>query len=156
MKSPSPRVARKARHRILILDDHPIMRQGLAQLLAHEPDLQVCGEANEAREALDKIHKCMPDLLLADISLPDRSGLELIKDLQLQCPELKILVLSMHDESLYAERALRAGAKGYIMKRESTKNVIDATRRILEGKLYISNAVAEAITLRSIKGRMAT
>jgi DNA-binding NarL/FixJ family response regulator len=142
MKPTPAKAVRKARHRILILDDHPIMRQGLAQLLAHEPDLQVCGEANEAREALANIPKTLPDLLLADLSLPDRSGLELIKDLQLQFPELKVLVLSMHDESLYAERVLRAGGRGYVMKQEGGRKLLEAIRKVLDGQIYVSEKIA--------------
>jgi DNA-binding NarL/FixJ family response regulator len=145
MKPTPAKAVRKARHRILILDDHPIMRQGLAQLLAHEPDLQVCGEANEAREALANIPKTLPDLLLADLSLPDRSGLELIKDLQLQFPELKVLVLSMHDESLYAERVLRAGGRGYVMKQEGGRKLLEAIRKVLDGQIYVSEKIAGKI-----------
>ena len=145
MKPAPAKAARKARHRILILDDHPIMRQGLAQLLAHEPDLQVCGEANEAREAIASIPKTLPDLLLADLSLPDRSGLELIKDLQLQFPELKVLVLSMHDESLYAERVLRAGGRGYVMKQEGGRKLLEAIRKVLDGHIYVSEKIAGKI-----------
>lgn len=145
MKPAPAKAVRKARHRILILDDHPIMRQGLAQLLAHEPDLQVCGEANEAREALANIPKTLPDLLLADLSLPDRSGLELIKDLQLQFPDLKVLVLSMHDESLYAERVLRAGGRGYVMKQEGGRKLLEAIRKVLDGHIYVSEKIAGKI-----------
>lgn len=145
MKPAPSKAVRKARSRILILDDHPIMRQGLVQLLAHEPDLQVCGEANEAREALAVIPKTLPDLLLADLSLPDRSGLELIKDLQLQFPELKVLVLSMHDESLYAERVLRAGGRGYVMKQEGGRKLLEAIRKVLDGQIYVSEKIAGKI-----------
>ena len=129
----------------MILDDHPIMRQGLAQLLAQEPDLQVCGEAHDAREALERIAKSPPDLLLADISLPDRNGLELIKDLQLQHPDLKVLVLSMHDESLYADRVLRAGGRGYIMKQEGGRKLVQAIHKVLDGQIYVSDKIAEKI-----------
>lgn len=145
MKTVAPKVTRKARHRIFLLDDHPIMRQGLVQLLANEADLQVCGEANEAREALESIPRTLPDLLLADLSLPDRSGLELIKDLQAQYPELKVLVLSMHDESLYAERVLRAGGRGYVMKQEGGRKLLDAIRKVLDGQIYVSERIAGKI-----------
>ena len=137
--------AKKTKHRILILDDHPIMRQGLSQLLRSEEDLQVCGEAHDAREAMGLIDKSPPDLLLADISLPDRSGLEVIKDLQLQHPEVKVLVLSMHDETLYAERVLRAGGRGYIMKQEGGKKLMDAIRKVLMGQVYVSDRIAGKI-----------
>ena len=152
MKPAPHRPSRKARHRILILDDHPIMRQGLAQLLAHEPDLQVCGEANEAREALESIPKTLPDLLLADLSLPGRSGLELIKDLQLHYPNLKVLVLSMHDESLYAERVLRAGGRGYVMKQEGGRKLLEAIRKVLDGHISVSEKIAGKI-LEIFSGR---
>jgi DNA-binding NarL/FixJ family response regulator len=147
MKQPPPSrtAARKAGHRILILDDHPIMREGLAQLLAREPDLHVCGEAHDARSALERIARSVPDLLLADLSLPDRNGLELIKDLHLQYPDLRILVLSMHDELLYAERVLRAGGRGYIMKQEGGRKLLQAIRRVLEGHIYVSDRIAERI-----------
>lgn len=145
MKPSSPKPSRKAKSRILILDDHPIMRQGLAQLLGQEPDLQVCAEANEAKEALDKIARTAPDLLLADLSLPGRSGLELIKDLQLQYPDLKVLVLSMHDESLYAERVLRAGGRGYVMKQEGGKKLLEAIRKVLDGQIYVSEKISSKI-----------
>ncbi len=145
MKTPQQRTARKARSRIMILDDHPIMRQGLAQLLAHEPDLQVCCEAHDAREALERIAKSAPDLLLADLSLPDRNGLELIKDLLVQHPDLKVLVLSMHDETLYADRVLRAGGRGYIMKQEGGRKLLQAIRKVLDGQVYVSDKIAEKI-----------
>ncbi|MGH7977619.1 MAG: response regulator, partial [Limisphaerales bacterium] len=108
----------KNQKRILIVDDHPMMRQGLAQLVGAESDLTICGEAEDAERALDAINTLKPDLVLADISLPGKNGLELIKDFQAIQPGLPVLVISMHDESLYAERVLRAGGRGYIMKQE--------------------------------------
>ncbi|MBI1840960.1 MAG: response regulator transcription factor [Verrucomicrobia bacterium] len=145
MKPASAKPSRKAKCRILILDDHPIMREGLAQLLSREVDLQVCAEAHDAREALEKIPKHMPDLLLADLSLPGRSGLDLIKDLHILHPDVKVLVLSMHDESLYAERVLRAGGRGYIMKQEGGKKLLEAIRKVLEGQIYVSEKMAGRI-----------
>lgn len=145
MKTITPKPVRKAKARILILDDHPIMREGLAQLLAREPDLQVCAEAHDAREALDKIARHAPDLLLADLSLPGRSGLDLIKDLHVQHPDVKVLVLSMHDESLYAERVLRAGGRGYIMKQEGGKKLLAAIRKVLDGQISVSERMAGRI-----------
>ena len=130
---------------IFIVDDHPMMREGLAQLIAHEPDLAVCGEAGTSREALDLIGKLKPDLLLADISLPDKSGLELIKDLQALHPKLPVLAISMHDESLHAERVLRAGGRGYIMKQEGGNKMMQAIRQVLSGKIYVSEKMSARI-----------
>src|SRR6185369_4322375 len=123
-KRPPP--SAKPRKQILIVDDHPIMRQGLAQLINHERDLIACCEAENARQAIDAIAKTKPDLVLADISLPDKNGLELIKDIQAIYPGLPVLVLSMHDESLYAERVLRAGGRGFVMKQEGGKKLMEA------------------------------
>jgi DNA-binding NarL/FixJ family response regulator len=127
---------------ILLIDDHPIVRQGLAQLINQEPDLHVASEAASAREALEVLEKEVPDIAIVDISLDDRSGIELIKDLRARDPNLPVLVLSMHDEALYAERALRAGAKGYIMKQEATEKVMTAIRKALEGQIYVSERMA--------------
>ena len=135
----------KARKRVLIVDDHPMMRQGLAQLINSEPDLVVCHEADTARQAFDAVSLDEPDLALVDISLPDRSGLELIKDIHAAHPELPVLVVSMHDESLYAERVLRAGGRGYIMKQEGGKKLMDAIRQVLAGRIYVSDKMSERI-----------
>ena len=124
--------------RILIVDDHPMMRQGLAQLIGAEPDLAACGEAENAERALDMIGVLKPDIVLADISLSGKNGLELIKCFQAIQPNLPILVISMHDESLYAERVLRAGGRGYIMKQEGGKKLMLAIRQVLDGKIYVS------------------
>ncbi len=138
--------------RILIVDDHPMMRQGLAQLIGAEPDLVVCGEAEDAGGALDAIGALNPDLVLADISLPGKNGLELIKDFQAMQPGLPVLVISMHDESLYAERVLRAGGRGYIMKQEGGKKLMQAIRQVLEGKIYVSDKMSAEI-LETFSGR---
>jgi DNA-binding NarL/FixJ family response regulator len=135
----------KAKQRILIVDDHPMMRQGLAQLINHEADLLACGEANTVAEALKRINAAKPDLVLADISLPDRNGLELIKDVQALHPGLPVLVVSMHDESLYAERVLRAGGRGYIMKQEGGKMLMRAMRQVLSGRVYVSEKMSAKI-----------
>jgi DNA-binding NarL/FixJ family response regulator len=135
----------KASNRILIVDDHPMMRQGLAQLINHEPDLTTCGEADSAAQALKRISADKPDLVLADISLPGRNGLELIKDVQTLHPGLPVLVVSMHEESLYAERVLRAGGRGYIMKQEGGKRLMRAIRQVLSGQVYVSEAMAAKI-----------
>ncbi len=138
--------------RILIIDDHPMMRQGLAQLIGAEADLTVCGESENAGQALDAIRAVEPDLVLADISLPDKSGLELIKDFQSVRPGLPVLVISMHDESLYAERVLRAGGRGYIMKQEGGKKLMEAIRQVLDGQIYVSEKMSARI-LEIFSGR---
>ncbi|MHC4912589.1 MAG: response regulator [Planctomycetota bacterium] len=130
------------RTRIIIVDDHPIIRKGLSELINHEDDLVVCCQAEDAHEAMELINTSEPDIAVVDISLKETSGIELIKDLRTQCPNLPVLALSMHDESLYAERALRAGAKGYIMKAEATEKVITAIRKVLTGELYVSDRMA--------------
>src|SRR5437867_5309714 len=117
---------RPARKKILVVDDHPILREGLLQLINREPDLMACGEAENAHQALDAINQLEPDLVLVDITMPGKGGLELVKDLRAMHPEIPVLVLSMHDESLYAERVLRAGARGYIMKRERPEKLLEA------------------------------
>jgi DNA-binding NarL/FixJ family response regulator len=126
---------------ILLVDDHPIVRQGLAQLIDHAPDLAVCASLEDAGEAMEYVRKSRPDLVIADLSLKDRNGLDLVKELKAFDSTLPVLVLSMHDESLHAERALRAGAQGYIMKEEATQNVLDAIRKVLDGEIYVSNRV---------------
>ena len=125
-----------------MVDDHPIVRQGLALLIDQEPDLEVCGEAEEARVGARGDRAARPDVLLLDISLPGPDGIELLKTIRATDPALPVLVLSMHDESVYAERALRAGANGYIMKQEATENVLVALRRILRREVYVSDRVA--------------
>lgn len=144
--------SKTARQRILIVDDHPMMREGLAQLINHEPDLEVCGQAEKAGEAIECVTKLKPDIVLADISLPDRNGLELIKDLQSMRPGLPILVISMHDEALYAERVLRAGARGYVMKQEGGKRLMEAIREVLAGRISVSNKMSASL-LELFSGR---
>jgi DNA-binding NarL/FixJ family response regulator len=144
----------QGKKRILIVDDHPMMRQGLAQLIGAEPDLIICGEAENAEHALDSIGTLKPDLVLADISLPGKNGLELIKDFQALQPGLPVLVISMHDESLYAGRVLRAGGRGYIMKQAGGKNLMLAIRQVLDGKIYVSEKMSAEI-LETFSGRRA-
>ena len=139
--------------RVFIVDEYPLVREWLTDLVNQEPDLTVCGEAGTAAEALQAVVVSKPDLAIVDFSLKDSPGIELIKDLKRSCPRLVVLVLSMHDESLYAARALRAGASGYIMKRELSSKVIEAIGRVLGGKFYMSEAVAEAITARFVEGK---
>jgi DNA-binding NarL/FixJ family response regulator len=131
--------------RLLLVDDHPMMRRGLAALIDVEPDLTVCAEAENAREAMIAIPINKPDVVLADLTLPDKSGLELIKDILALYPDLRILVVSMHDESIYAERALRAGARGYIMKQEGGKKMLDAIRQVIAGRIYVSERMSARI-----------
>ena len=133
------------RKRILVVDDHPIVREGLIGSINRQPDLMVCGEVENVDQAMDALAKFKPDLVLADISMPGRTGLELVKDIGTQFPELPVLVLSMHDESLYAERMLRAGARGYIMKHERPEKLIQAIRQVLSGKTYVSEKIAMRI-----------
>ncbi len=141
-----------AQTRILIVDDHPMMRQGLAQLVNNEPDLAVCCEVENAHQALAAIDKDPPELVLADITLPDKSGIELIKDIQAIHSGLAVLVISMHDESLYAERVLRAGGRGYIMKQEGGKKLMEAIRQVLSGQIYVSEKMSARI-LETFSGR---
>jgi DNA-binding NarL/FixJ family response regulator len=136
---------KSAKKKILIVDDHPMMRQGLAQLIQNEPDLSVCAEAGDVREALEQIKSGLPDLVLADITLPGRDGLELIKDIAALHPGLAVLVISMHDESLYAERVLRAGGRGYVMKQEGGKKIMLAVRQVLSGKIFVSEKMSARI-----------
>src|SRR5439155_7492971 len=131
--------------RIFIVDDHPIFREGLSNLIRRQADLSVCGEADDAVRALTAIEKAKPDLTLMDIDLPGRNGLEVIKDLQAACPDAVVLVISMHDETLYAERVLRAGARGYIMKQEGPGKMLQAIRQVLDGQIYLSGKMAGRI-----------
>ena len=140
------------RSRVLVIDDHPIVRQGLAQMIDREPDLMVCGDAEEAKTALQAIAILKPDIVVIDISLNGPSGLEILKTIRQNDPTLRVLILSMHDEMVYAERALRAGANGYIMKQEATEMVLAALRRILEGEVYVSNRVASRMLKQLVGG----
>lgn len=141
----------RTKHRVLVVDDHPIVRQGLALMINQEPDLEVCGEAEEANTALAVLADTRPDVVLLDISLPGPDGIEVLKTIRLTDPSLPVLMLSMHDETVYAERALRAGANGYIMKQEATENVLVALRRVLRSEVYVSDRVASSM-LRQLAG----
>jgi DNA-binding NarL/FixJ family response regulator len=143
----TPRKLRPAcgRREIFIVDDHPITRRGLIQLINHEPDLRVCGEAAGAQAALDQLARLEPALVLADITMPGKSGLDFIKDLLALRPGLPVLVVSMHDESIYAERVLRAGGRGYIMKSEGGEKLLEAIRRVLDGQVYVSQDISADI-----------
>lgn len=138
------------KRRVFIVDDHPIVRQGLAQLIDNEPDLTVCGQGEEAYQSLRTIKQLKPDVALVDISLKDSDGIELLKELRAQEPELPVMILSMHDESLYAERALRAGARGYVMKQEAPQVLLSAVRRVLNGEVYVSDRMSATLLQRMV------
>ncbi len=131
--------------KILIVDDHPMMREGLGQLIARESDLEVCGEAEDAAQGIAAVRATNPHLVLVDITLADRNGLELIKDIKSLAPETLILVISMHDEVLYAERVLRAGGSGYVMKQEGGKKIMQAIRKVLQGQIHVSEKISAKI-----------
>src|SRR5579859_4127412 len=137
---------------VFVVDDHPIVRQGLALLINREDDLAVCGEAQDAHAAMQAIAGARPDILIVDISLNGPDGLDLLKDVRMRYPEMPVLILSMHDESVYAERALRAGAQGYIMKQEATEKVLVAVRRILTREIYISDRVGNSMLRHYVRG----
>jgi DNA-binding NarL/FixJ family response regulator len=141
------------KRRVFLVDDHPLVREWLTNLINQQPGLAVCGEAESGPQAMQAITELKPDVAIVDISLKDSSGIELIKDIKQVTPNVAVLVLSMHEESHYAERALRAGASGYIMKRESTGKVISAIRQVLEGKLYMSESLAAAMAAQFVGGR---
>jgi DNA-binding NarL/FixJ family response regulator len=143
------RVVRAAR--VIIVDDHPVVRLGIRQMLASEPSLSVCGEADSVEAALEVCAASNADLAIVDLSLGKVSGLELIKELHARHPDVAILVLSMHDESLFAQRALRAGARGYLQKHEAIEGLVDAIHHVLSGKVYVSDTVAQQV-LASLRG----
>ena len=146
-RKPSPPKAAMQK-RILIVDDHPMMREGLRGVINREPDMMVCGEAENAQQAMNDVQKLAPDLALVDITLPGKSGLELVKDLKAMYPHVVILAISMHDESLYAERMLRAGASGYITKQQPPGELIRAIRQVLDKRVYVSKEVSESLLRR--------
>ena len=149
--SPSKTVARKSR--IFVVDDHPLVREGLTNLINGQDDLIVCGEAKNSAQAIDRIIKTQPDVALIDISLENESGLELVKQLARQFPQVALIVLSMHDEGLYAERALRAGARGYVMKHQTSTSVLASIRRVLAGEIYVSERIVNKMALRLAPSR---
>jgi DNA-binding NarL/FixJ family response regulator len=137
--------------RVFIVDDHPLVREGLTALFAGQPDLEVCGEADDLAPALDLVKAKKPDVVVVDVSLKSGSGIDLIKQLKARDADCKILVSSMYDESLYAERALRAGAMGYINKQEMPQKVLDAVRQVLDGKMYLSPAMTDRMLHRAVR-----
>ena len=144
--SSSKTIARK--NRVFIVDDHPLVREGLTNLINGQDDLIICGEAKNSAQALDGIMKADPDVALIDISLENESGLELVKQLGSRFPQVALIVLSMHDETLFAERVLRAGARGYVMKHETSKSVLASIRRVLGGGVYVSEMIVNRIARR--------
>jgi DNA-binding NarL/FixJ family response regulator len=154
--APASTPAAPARRRLLVVDDHPFMRAGLAQLINQQPDLQVIAEAGNPAEAIRELARGKPDLVITDLTMPGRSGLEFIKDLRAVEPRIPVLVVSMHDEAIYAERVLRAGGRGYIMKEAGGENLLAAIRQILRGEVYVSPRMAmrmmEAFTQRTPRG----
>jgi DNA-binding NarL/FixJ family response regulator len=147
--------AKKNKYRILLVDDHPIVRQGLAELIDHEKDLSVCGVADDIHHALDQVGALGPDLVIVDISLRGSNGIELLKNIKVRYPKQAVLMLSMHDESLYAVRALRAGAAGYVMKQEATEKVLSAIRQVLNGEIYLSERMEKKMMHQLVGGRAA-
>lgn len=137
---------------VFLVDDHPLVREWLTNLIHQQPDLQVCGEAGTAPEALREIERLRPAVVIVDITLEDGSGLELVKDIRSVSPRSLPLMLSMHDELTYAERALRAGARGYVTKRESTRKIITAIRQVLEGRIFVSEELQSLLTERLLSG----
>ncbi len=150
---PLPAAPSTSKRKIFLVDDHPIVRQGLAQLINNETDLIVVGQGEDAYQSLRLIRDAKPDLILVDISLKDSDGIELLKDLKSHSPDLPALVLSMHDESLYAERALRAGASGYVMKHEPPQTLLAAIRAVLSGEVYVSGKMGAALLQRMVGGK---
>jgi DNA-binding NarL/FixJ family response regulator len=145
MPDKATRFVGKLKSRIFIVEDHPITHNGLAQLINYQDDLRVCGHAGTVAKAIGGVDEAEPDLVIVDVSLPDGHGIELVKDLKARHPQARILVLSMHDEGLYAERAFRAGASGYVMKQEPADMVLAAVRRILSGEAYLSPRMQERV-----------
>jgi DNA-binding NarL/FixJ family response regulator len=153
MAQSKPNQVKDSRRRILLVDDHAVVRFGMAQLINRESDLTVCGEEENASNALSAIGKLKPDLVIADISLKDSSGLELMRNVKAQYSKLPVLVVSTHDESVYAEVAFRAGALGYLMKAGALDNIVTAIRRVLSGNIYVSDVLAAKMLQQQVQGR---
>jgi len=153
-KRSTSKTTAKTKHRVLLIDDHPILRKGLAELINQEADMTVCGEAEEAPKAFEAIGALNPDVAVVDISLKGGNGLELIKNVKARYPDLPLLVLSMHDESLYAERALRAGSLGYVMKEEAIEKVLVAIRQVINGEIFLSEKMKGRLLNQLVGGRI--
>jgi DNA-binding NarL/FixJ family response regulator len=157
MKTNNPtHCCRTTKRRILLIDDHPMTRQGLAAVINQQDDMIVCCQAGEASEGMTKMEGGAPELVITDISLDGKSGLELSRDVHAIYPNVRILVMSMHEESIYAERALRAGAHGYVMKKSGGEAILAAIRRVLSGKISVSDKVSALLTERFIRGEQST
>lgn len=150
---PAPLAKAAHKHSVLIVEDHPILREGLVQLLNHDPALKVIGQAENARDGFTAIEKLKPDIVLLDISLKESSGFELLKNAKARYPNLLILILSMHEEELYAERALRAGASGYVMKQEASDQVLNAVKKVLSGEIFLSPRMSSKFMHQLIGGK---
>jgi len=148
---PESSISSAGRKRILVVDDHPMMRAGLTQLISKQPSMEVCCEAGSPADAMASIPCCIPDLIIADLTMKGGGGLEFIKDARARFENIPILVVSMHDERVYAERALRAGASGYIMKEESAEHLVSAIQRVLDGGVYLSETMSSRV-LKSMSG----
>jgi DNA-binding NarL/FixJ family response regulator len=147
-----PEPAPVSQKRVLLVEDHPIVCRGMAELIGYEEDLQVCGEASDVESALAKTDSLRPDLIVMDLSLKERSGLDLLEQIKARLPDQLVLVLSLHDESIYAPRALEAGASGYVMKEEATETLLRAIRKVLSGELYLSQAMETRMLKRVLRG----
>jgi DNA-binding NarL/FixJ family response regulator len=150
MKTRSKPDKEKGKRRVLIVDDHAVLREGLGLVINVQPDLTVCGEAGTVEGGLEAVNTMRPDIALIDLSLTDGNGLELVKALRAKHPTLPTLVLSLHDEALYAERVLRAGARGYIMKRASTSELLTAIRKVLSGEIYLSQTMGSSVVRQGL------
>ncbi|MDB6133278.1 MAG: two component transcriptional regulator, LuxR family [Verrucomicrobiales bacterium] len=142
---PEPDKSQQSKKRVAVVDDHTMMRDGLIQLINAEPRMEVCWAAASAAEAMDGLQKNLPDMMTVDITLPGRNGLELLKDILAIAPGLPILVVSMHDEAMYAQRVLKSGAKGYIMKDASHTDLMEAIRRVADGRMWLSDAMSDDV-----------
>jgi len=154
-KSGEKATSERGRTPILVVDDHPLIRQGLRELIKQEPDIEVCGEAASVAEALQRLKEVKPGLVIIDLSLGHGHGLELIKQIRARYPAVRMLVLTMHDPALYAERAMQAGASGFVNKQEPAQKVLDAIRRVLAGGVYLSDRFADRVLGRLVGGRAA-
>jgi len=152
MAQAKPNLVKDSRKRVLLVDDHAVVRYGIAQLINKQEDMEVCGEEEDASRAMSAITTLKPDLVIADISLKDSSGLELMRNVKAQYPRLPVLVVSTHDESVYAEIAFRAGALGYLMKTDALDKIIAAIRRVLSGNIYVSDVLAAKMLHQQVRG----